>query len=253
MTTRYKITCSYLGTQYFGWQVQPDSITVQGEINRALAKIVKSKEVNTIGSGRTDRGVHALNQVFSFHSSLDLAEEAFLKGLNSLLPLDIRIKEVEKVSEDFHPIRDAKEKEYLYLFCDQENLSPFERDLVSSYSFPLDFDLIQKALEILKGEHDFKIFQCTGTDVNSTIRTITEIELTPIDPPTRFGHGNYYQLRIRGTGFLKQMVRLIMGALWNIGSGKVSLESLENGLKEDEKRLGPTAPPQGLYLHKVFY
>ncbi len=253
----YKVVAEYKGTNYSGWQVQPgDRKTIQGEINKALIKISKSDKVHTIGSGRTDAGVHALHQVFRAEIAIKIPAGALKKALNSLLPEAIRIKEVQESDEDFHPVFQAEKKEYKYVFSLQANSSPFASELITNYRQDLDIVLMQKACEAFLGKHDFINYQCTGTEVASTIRNIKEIE---IEKFVSTGHWSsycpeYYVLRIVGNGFLKQMVRLIMGCLISAGKGRVTIEDIESSFGEKLKdRLGPVAPPQGLYLSAVWY
>jgi tRNA pseudouridine38-40 synthase len=252
----YKITIQYKGTHYQGFQVQAVGSTIQGEINKSLAILSKTTEIKTLGSGRTDAGVHALAQVMKIEIPVFIPPENLAKAMNSNLPDDIRVIDAEICEESFHPIYSAQSKEYNYLFTNNETITPFANELVTHFPHELNIELMKKGCKIFCGEHDFINFQCTGTDVESTVRKITECELVRYDST---GHWNallpdYYVLRIVGNGFLKQMVRLIMGALWSLGREKITLEDLEKSLKAPLKnRLGPTAPPQGLYLKKVHY
>lgn len=252
----YKLWCSYRGTNYFGWQIQSGEKTIQGEINRSLAKICKSDNIRSIGASRTDAGVHAFEQIIRIDIPLAIDGHSLLKALNSLLPGNIRILNVENCQEDFHPIFDCSSKEYLYFFCLNRFSSPFINDLITYCPFQLDFELMKKGAEIFVGEHDFINYYCTGSEVKSTIRAIFEFEIDRI-----FSDGiwsdlcsEYYVCRIRGNGFLKQMVRLIVGSLFNLGRKKVGLLELEESLRVRlDQKLGAVAPPQGLYLNKIFY
>jgi tRNA pseudouridine38-40 synthase len=157
---------------------------------------------------------------------------------------------------DFHPIFSAKSKEYNYVFTNRDSISPFAHDLVTLFPYDLDFELMKKGCKVFEGEHDFINFQCTGTDVETTVRKILSCELIYHKGSGHFGHmlEDYIVFRIVGNGFLKQMVRLMMGALWSLGRGKITLEELKNSLNSPLKqRLGATAPPQGLYLMEVHY
>lgn len=252
----YKLIIQYKGTNYSGWQKQPDEKTVQGELNKVLSKICKSEEIKTLGSGRTDSGVHALGQVVKLTMPLDIGGSELSRGLNSLLPDDIQVLSVEKTDESFHPIQNSEWKEYVYLFSTQRELSLFHKDYVAIHPYELNIDDMKKACDLFLGSHDFSDFQCVGTEVNSTVREIMECELTTYEnkwgifPETE----NVFMLRVRGEGFLKQMVRLMMGTLWSVGQSKTSLERLKSSLDTPiGDRLGPVAPAQGLYLKEVFY
>ncbi len=252
----YKITIQYKGTGYVGFQVQPAGRTIQGEINSALKVLSKSDEVKSVGSGRTDSGVHALGQVVRIEIPVDIPVASLARALNSNLPEDIRVVHAEAVDEKFHPIFSAKSKEYNYVFSTEELASPFARELVTYFPYDLDIELMKKGCQLFCGEHDFVNYQCVGTEVESTVRKIISCELVRLESTGHWQHfvGEYYVLKITGNGFLKQMVRLIMGALVSLGKGKITLEDLEKSLKTPLKnRLGATAPPQGLYLKEVHY
>lgn len=252
----FKFQIQYKGTRYLGWQIQPMGLTVQGELNKALSKITKSEDIRTIGSGRTDRGVHAFSQFVKAIIPLDIGTEELKRGLNSLLPDDIQVLAIESVSPDFHPIGNSEWKEYVYLFSTSRELSLFHKDYVAIYPYELDFDKMQEACLAFVGTHDFADFQCVGTEVDSTNRKIIECELSPyhnewgIFPKS----DEIYMLRVKGEGFLKQMVRLMMGTVWSVGQSRVDLEQLKASLATPKgEKLGSVAPAQGLYLNQVFY
>lgn len=253
----YKITIQYKGTNYQGFQIQNNGQTIQGVLNSALGILAKSEEVKTIGSGRTDAGVHALGQIVRVEIPLEIPEMGLLKGLNAHLPTDIRVSHVQKCAEDFHPIFHAQSKEYNYVFCLGEIQSPFSKDLMTQFPKDLDIELMNQAAKLFCGTHDFLNYQCTGTDVATTTRRIDVCEIIPCQSTNHWRHfeENYYVLKIVGNGFLKQMVRLIMGALIAVGRGKVTLEEVKASLTGNplQNRLGPTAPAQGLYLVEVHY
>ena len=253
----FRLTLQYKGTQYLGFQVQSIGQTIQGELNRALRVISKSEEVKSIGSGRTDAGVHAHGQIVRIEIPLEIATDSLVRAINSHLPYDIRVIDASCCTTDFHPIYSAHSKEYNYVFSNKKSISPFAHDLITLFPFDLDFELMKKGCQVFCGEHDFVNFQCTGTDVDSTVRKIFSCELVHHHSNGHWGHviDEYYVLRIIGNGFLKQMVRLMMGAIWNLGRGKITLENLKESLKGGVplKRLGATAPPEGLYLIEVHY
>jgi tRNA pseudouridine38-40 synthase len=252
----YKLTLQYKGTQYLGFQIQSKGQTIQGELNKALKILSHSEEIKSIGSGRTDSGVHAFAQVVRIEIPVDIPEESLARALNSHLPYDIRVIEAVRSTKDFHPIFSANSKEYNYVFSNEQAISPFGHDLVTLFPFGLDIEMMRKGCSLFCGEHDFVNFQCTGTDIEGTVRQIFTCELVHHKSNGHWSHilKEYYVLRIVGSGFLKQMVRLMMGALWNLGRGKITLEDLEKSLRIPmSKRLGATAPPQGLYLVEVHY
>lgn len=252
----YKIIVQYKGTRYSGFQVQASDKTIQGEINHALKILSKSEDIKSIGSGRTDAGVHALAQVMRVEIPVSIPVKSFARAMNSNLPDDIRVLSAVESNTEFHPIYSAKSKEYNYVFTTDEVISPFANELITQFPFELDIELMKKGCRVFCGEHDFVNYQCVGTEIESTVRKIISCEIVKYDSTGHWGNlsGSYYVLKIVGNGFLKQMVRLMMGALVSLGKGKITLEDLEKSLKTPLKnRLGPTAPPQGLYLKEVHY
>jgi tRNA pseudouridine38-40 synthase len=251
----YKLVLEYKGTRYLGWQVQAESagLTVQGELNRALKIISKSDSVKSMGAGRTDAGVHALGQVAKVEIPLLIPPESLMKALNGNLPEDIRILSCENSDQEFFPTVHAQSKEYHYRFTANRTSTALQGDFISNTPFELDLEKMRDACKILVGKHDFTNFYCEGTEVASNIREIFECEILEIGqdhwmlPP-------HLVFRIVGNGFLKQMVRLLMGAIWNVGRGKITLKDLENSLGPTKvQRLGPVAPPNGLYMVRVNY
>lgn len=252
----YKLILQYKGTAYSGFQIQSHGEkTIQGEINRALEIITKSAEIKSIGSGRTDAGVHALGQVIRIAIPLVINPDNLTKAMNSHLPIDIRIINTETCDENFHPIFSAQLKEYNYVFSCEE-ISPFVSDVITYYPQELDINKMQEACKMFIGEYDFINFQCQGTEVATTVRKITECEILTFDSTGHWSYltPKYFVIRVVGNGFLKQMVRLMVGALWNIGREKIELSDLHRALHAPiSNRLGATAPPQGLYLKVVHY
>ncbi len=256
MICHYKLTLQYKGTTYSGWQVQlgTNEVTVQGELNRALSVISKSDEVKSMGAGRTDAGVHALGQVAKVTMPLNIPTENLVKAMNVNLPEDIRVIHAEISDDFFHPTIHAKSKEYHYRFTSQRMFTAFQNDLIANYPFELDLGKMREACKILVGEHDFTNFYCEGTDVSSHVRTIFSCDLVEIPQGEWQMLPSHYIFRINGNGFLKQMVRLLMGAIWNVGRGKISLEEFRSALGPTKvQRLGPVAPPNGLYMVCVNY
>lgn len=251
----YKLILQYKGTRYLGWQIQTDESrpTIQGELNQALRIISKSEDVKTIGSGRTDAGVHSLHQVVKIKINLNIPPEKLMRALNVNLPDDIRVVDAAVSNESFRPTLDARSKEYHYRFTNQKSATALQSDFIYNYPFPLDIQKMQEACKILIGKHDFSNFYCVGTDVSHNVREIFECEILHVDQGS-WMLPSHYVFRIVGNGFLKQMVRLLMGALWNIGRGKITLEEFNSALSAVRvQRLGPVAPPNGLYLVRVNY
>ncbi len=254
-TFDYRLVLQYVGTRYVGWQSQENGITVQGELNKALAQLAKSEVVKSMGSGRTDTGVHAFGQVVKVGIPIDIPVEGLHKGLNALLPEDINVLACERTDRDFHPIFQAKYKEYNYVFT-QERPGPFARPLMAHIGYQASLERLQEAASLFVGTHDFANFYCLGTEVQSTVRTI---HLCQIEKHRSTGHWasmapEYYVLRVVGNGFLKQMVRLIMGSIWNVARGKVDIQDLRSALADPSfGKIAAVAPPEGLYLKEVVY
>ena len=251
----YRLVIQYKGTRYLGWQIQPENagLTVQGELNKALTAISKAK-AHSLGAGRSDAGVHALGQVVKAGIELVIDPEKLLKALNGNLPEDIRVIESVVSDHEFMPTVHATSKEYHYRFTFTRQPTALQNDLIANYPFELDMEKMREACKILIGEHDFTNYFCQGTDVSSNIRTIYECELIEVEQGNWGMLPGHYIFRIVGNGFLKQMVRLLMGAVWNVGRSKISLQDFESSLTSaPTERMGATAPPQGLYMVRVNY
>lgn len=256
MTSYYRLTIQYKGSRYSGWQVQlgTNEITIQGELNRALSVVSKSDEVKSMGAGRTDAGVHALGQVAKVSIPLVIPPENLVKALNVNLPDDIRVLDASVSDEQFMPTIHARSKEYHYRFTSKRTFTAFQNDLIVNYPFELDLEKMRAACRLLVGEHDFANFFCEGTEVSSTVRTIFSCEIVEIEQGEWEMLPPHFSFRISGNGFLKQMVRLLVGAVWNIGRGKITLEEFRSALGPTKvQRLGPVAPPNGLYMVRVNY
>lgn len=240
-----KLIIEYDGTNYFGWQKQPNQISIQETIEKAISKITK-ENFDIFGSGRTDRGVHARGQVANFLTDSRIPGEKFKDAINSVLPADIAITHSEEVDESFHSRYSAKGKEYRYVFYNRRVLSPLLRNFAYHVPQKLQFDLMEKAVDDLIGTHDFIAFMASGSSVKDTIRTIYNISLTK--------DHEIIELRINGNGFLYNMVRIIAGTLVDIGIGKIDSNYIPEIISfKDRKNAGHTAPPHGLYLEKVLY
>lgn len=243
---RIKCTVSYDGTNYQGFQVQPEGRTVQGEIQHVLKKMHKGEKIRIHASGRTDRGVHAKGQVFHFDTPLSLTEEQWKRALNSQLPQDIVIRSTEFVSQDFHARFSCVAKEYRYIVLYQKERDPFLVNYTHHHPYPLDLQKIEDAMKYFLGTHDFTSFSSAKTEINDRVRTIDLFQIQQ--------ENNKLIFRIRGDGFLYNMVRIIVGTLLDVGSGKIEPEKIpEIFAAKDRTRAGKTISPNGLYLWKVYY
>ncbi|WP_207264155.1 tRNA pseudouridine(38-40) synthase TruA [Desulfovibrio sp. Huiquan2017] len=245
--TRIRLILAYEGTAFSGWQIQPVARTVQGEVERALATILGSA-VRVHGSGRTDAGVHALGQTAHFDCPDGRTGFPWRRSLNAILPRDVRVLDAVEVSGDFHARYGAVSKTYEYrLWHEREFCLPQRRRFVWNCG-PVDFARMEAAAAVLLGEHDFAAFQNVGTDVGSTVRTITDISRHPGET----GHESVW--RFTADGFLKQMVRNLVGCLVACGRGKLDVETVGAILASGDRTSAPaTVPPQGLTLIRVEY
>ncbi|MDP4155206.1 MAG: tRNA pseudouridine(38-40) synthase TruA [Bacillota bacterium] len=243
---RLKCIISYDGTNFSGYQVQPNKRTVQSELEACLAKLHKGKEVKVFASGRTDAGVHAKGQVIHFDSSLLIPEDRWPIALNSLLPDDIAVLSAEYAVPSFHARFDAKGKEYRYVLQLSSKRDPFLRNYAYQFPYPLNLEAMKEGASFLLGTHDFTSFCSAKTEVEDKIRTIREIEF--------LRDKELLTLKFVGDGFLYNMVRILVGTLMEIGSGERKPNEIKKILEGKDRRLaGKTAPANGLYLWEVFY
>ena len=237
---RVMLEVAYDGTNYCGWQVQPNGITVQEVLNRHLAELLK-EPVETIGASRTDAGVHALGNVAVFDTNARMPGEKISYALNQRLPEDIRIQRSREVSRDFHPRYRVSEKTYEYRILNRKFPVPTERLYSYFYHYKLDVDKMREATSYLIGRHDFASFCGTGAQVKSTVRTITGIDV--------WRDGDIVTIRVKGEGFLYNMVRIIAGTLIQVGNGQYPPERVKKILDACDRSVsGPTAPAHGLTL-----
>ncbi|MTI60546.1 MAG: tRNA pseudouridine(38-40) synthase TruA [Firmicutes bacterium] len=246
MKRNIKITLEYDGTNYSGWQKQKNTTkTIQGVLEKSLSKINK-EPVGLTGAGRTDAGVHALGQVANFFINVNIPTDRIPRALNRLIPDDISCKTAEEVEPEFHARYDAKGKKYRYRIYNQRRASVFNRNYVYHYIHSLDYQLMLEAARYFEGTHDFVSFQSAGSSMQDTVRTIELLKV--INKETEIW------VEIIGNGFLYNMVRIIVGTLIEIGTGKIPYnkikEIIESGKRE---KAGFTAPAQGLTLLEVFY
>jgi tRNA pseudouridine38-40 synthase len=238
---------AYEGTEFCGWQVQPADRTVQGELERALETLL-GRAVRVHGSGRTDSGVHALGQTVHFDVPDRRPDFPWQRGLNAILPRDVRVLDAGPAVDDFHARYGASSKTYEYcLWHERAFCLPQRRRFVWNCG-PVDFARMEEAARVLTGEHDFAAFQNVGTDVGSTVRTVTAISrhkgLTAHESVWRF----------TADGFLKQMVRNLVGCLVACGRGKLGVDEIGALLASGDRTKAPaTVPPQGLTLIRVEY
>lgn len=239
---RVRLIVAYDGTNYHGWQVQDNGITIEAELNRCLTELL-GEEIQVIGASRTDAGVHALGNVAVFDTESRMPAEKVSYALNQRLPEDIRIQKSEEVPADWHPRYCASRKTYEYRIYRGEFPMPVKR-LYSYFTYrALDVKQMRAAAEYLVGEHDFKSFCQTGAQVESTVRTIYTLELEEQGPDL--------VIRVCGNGFLYNMVRILAGTLMEAGQGKRTPESMADVLAaKNRSAAGPTAPACGLTLVK---
>jgi tRNA pseudouridine38-40 synthase len=236
----------YDGTHYLGWQVQPNGQTIQGVIQDRLKRLT-GESSQLIGSGRTDAGVHALGQVAHFKTESRMDANTFQRALNSLLPEDIVIRRAEEVEAEFHARRSARSKVYEYRILNRTTPPAIDRQYIWYVPQKLNLDEMKKATHSLVGEHDFSAFRSVGSSARSSVRNILRADW-------KRGKGGLLRFEIEASGFLKQMVRAIVGTLVEVGRGKIDAEGFREILEsKDRRKAGPTAPAHGLFLKEVKY
>lgn len=256
----YKAILQYDGTNRGGFQWQEGQATIQGDLNQSLQQILHGK-VTTRAASRTDKGVHAFGQVVKISAE----DPSILEGarLNEVLPSHIRCLDLSSCRSDFIPSVDQHSKEYRYLFTNTPGISGREQRYIAQTPFTLNFDHIQTCVKMLSGKNDFRNFWSIGGIANTTLRDIHQCDLTMIAPQQLFKDSLFtagevsscWQFRIVGKGFLKHMVRHLVGALWMVGNGRLSVKDFSNLLHGEQKEQRPwkKADPRGLYLIKVNY
>lgn len=260
----YKATIQYDGTGYAGFQWQKNIPSIQGDFNQALLKIVGGK-LSTMGASRTDTGVHAMEQLVKITSQTPIECDSFLNKLNKELPDQIRCLNFANSKGNFRPELHAQSKEYRYFFTNFKKFPSFKQRFISNVHLPLDLSLMKICIPKIIGYQDFHNFYSAGSNIKSTTREIFSCELTEVNPHLIFNQSKIfvfpenltqcYQFKIVGNGFLKQMVRHILSALWTVGSGRIDPEIFCKLLKgpKIEKRLWKVSPPNGLFLYKINY
>ena len=243
---RVRLTLAYDGTAYRGFQVQPNGPTIQSVLEEALSRLLQ-ETVRVGAAGRTDAGVHAREQVVDFSDSGNRPLETIRKGGNALLPPDIRILSAEEAPPGFDARRDAREKEYRYFLHLSPVASPFFLRYAWHIEKPLDLDALREGLSHVAGEHDFASFRGQGCTAKTTVRTIFRAELSGGIPSLHF-------IGITGNGFLRHMVRNLVGTLVDVGKGKIPPKRIPELFSvRDRAKAGPTAPARGLFLWSVSY
>lgn len=242
---RYMLEVAYDGTNYCGWQVQPGKATIEGELNKALSDLLK-QEIEVIGASRTDSGVHGLGNVAVFDAETRIPGEKLKYALNQRLPEDIRVQTSREVASDFHPRHCDSKKTYEYRILCREVELPTER-LYAYFTYrKLNLERMQRAATYVVGEHDFKSFCSAGSQVKETVRTVYSLTVEQEE--------DLIKIRITGSGFLYNMVRIIAGTLMEVGVGAIEPDEMREIIAGCDRGLaGPTAPARGLRLVKIEY
>lgn len=240
---RVMLVVAYDGTNYCGWQIQANGITVQEELNRCLSKLLK-EPIQTVGASRTDAGVHALGNVAVFDTAARMPAEKISYALNTYLPEDIRIQYSAEVAADFHPRYCESEKTYEYRILNRRFPLPTQRLYTYFYHYKLDVEKMREGASFLVGRHDFASFCGANAQVKSTVREVTGIDIEKKD--------DVITIQVRGRGFLYNMVRIIAGTLIEIGNKQYPPEKMGEILRAcDRQQAGPTAPACGLTLKEI--
>ena len=242
---RVKLVVAYDGTNYHGWQVQDNGITIEEVLNRTISELVR-EDIKVIGASRTDAGVHACGNVAVFDTESRIPGDKFSFALNQRLPEDIRIQESCEVGADFHPRYADTVKTYEYNILNRRFELPSKRLYAAFCYYPMDIERMNQAAAYLVGEHDFKSFCSAGAQVQTTVRTIYAVNVTKED--------DMVHIRITGNGFLYNMVRIIAGTLMQVGTGLMVPEQVKEILEaRDRSKAGPTAVAKGLTLVEIRY
>lgn len=242
---RVKLIVAYDGTNYHGWQVQDNGITIEEVLNRTISELVQ-EDIKVIGASRTDAGVHACGNVAVFDTESRIPGDKFSFALNQRLPEDIRIQESCEVDADFHPRYADTVKTYEYNILNRRFELPSKRLYAAFCYYPMDIERMNQAAAYLVGEHDFKSFCSAGAQVQTTVRTIYAVNVTKED--------DMVHIRITGNGFLYNMVRIIAGTLMQVGTGLMEPEQVKEILEaRDRSKAGPTAVAKGLTLVEIRY
>lgn len=244
---RYLGVVKYNGTSFCGWQKQTISKlpSIEEEIEKVLSKMLNS-EIKIYGSGRTDAGVHAFGQTFHFDSPKEIDSYKFVHSFNKLIPSDIVLISLNQVSDDFHARFDAKSKTYLYKIDNEKLANPFNKNFAYHLSQHLNVELMNDTAKLFVGEHNFQNFTSKEEDEQNFVRNIFKIDIKT--------EGNFVNFELIGNGFMRYMVRMIVGTLIQVGLGKISPEEVSENLNNKERKPSSyKAPAEGLYLKEVCY
>lgn len=246
MMKNYKITIQYDGSRYKGWQVQNSTdMTIQGKLQDVLSEMT-GQEIEVIGSGRTDAGVHAYGQVANFHVPNHFEGQEILEYLNHYLPMDIAVMDIEEVDERFHARFQAKSKTYMYRIHRSTIPNVFERKYMYTYTESLNVEKMKEAAALLVGTHDFMSFCGNKKMKKSTVRTVVDINIEEM--------GDELQISYTGNGFLQQMIRIMTGTLIEVGNGTKQVDDMQKILESKNRaNAGYTVPAEGLVLKNVIY
>ena len=249
-----KLVLRYDGTDFSGWQIQPNARTVQGVLAEAVAQVV-NHPVRLTGAGRTDAGVHALGQVANFPTDSRISLDSIWRGVNSLVRPDIRIDFVEDMPAQFDARRSAIRKTYRYSVAVEKFADALRRRTVWSIGKPLDIERMQAAATVLTGQHDFSSFRAAGSNEDkSPVRTLESLTIEELPADVRTGTARTVSIEVTSGGFMYKMVRNIVGTLVACGHGILDPNQVQNILKARDRALAPpTAPPHGLCLLYVEY
>jgi tRNA pseudouridine38-40 synthase len=251
-----KLVLEYEGTAYRGWQSQKEGPTVQDTVEGCIAGLTGERS-SLIGAGRTDSGVHALGQVAAFKTSSGLDAATIKRALNALLPPDIRVRAASEEDGSFHPRYGASLKTYFYIISNTPHASPFLRRYAWRVPQGLDARAMSRAAAHLEGRHDFRAFMGAGSGTRSSERTLSALRVEHLEGIEFLGAsvgGRFVRITVQGEGFLRHMVRNIVGTLVEVGKGKTDAEAVKDVIASGERsEAGPTAPPQGLFLKEVLY
>lgn len=242
---RIKLIVAYDGTEYSGWQIQPEAPTIEMYLDKAIHELT-GENVHVTGASRTDAGVHAYGNVAVFDTESTIPGDRFTFALNRFLPDSIAIQDSWEVSSDFHPRHCNTRKTYEYRILNTAVPLPQKRNFTWHVAGSIDIEKMKEAAAYIVGEHDFKSFCCVRTQAESTVRTIYSLEVLQ--------EGSEIIIRIKGNGFLYNMVRIIAGTLVEVGLGKIKPEEITGIIEsKDRQKAGKTLPPYGLYLVEVNY
>ncbi|MBM80340.1 MAG: tRNA pseudouridine(38-40) synthase TruA [Planctomycetaceae bacterium] len=267
MSRNIAITLAYDGTNFVGWQIQPNGVSVQSVVEAAIEQLTQVK-TSVLSAGRTDSGVHAIGQVANFRTESTIPLDRLPRALQNFLPDDIVVRNAFEVPFEFHATHSAKKKRYRYVIFNQSTSTPFLRDYAYRHKSPLDVDAMHDAAQALIGMHDFRCFESHYPNTATSIRTISEIsvsrhstwpfatglENTPISPTSTLADGEFVWFDVVADGFLYNMVRAIVGTLIHVGRGRWTRDDIARIVQQqDRAHAGETAPAHGLYLVKVDY